>query len=324
MIYKFDEPRQHFVSIHDFLLENHERIPYNVVIHQKVALMTIDKRIKLLKDTYLELAKGKKNLLRIITEAEIPEMVFNSNAIENSTLSLEETERVLLELELSRYVTARELLEAKNLARIINYLENKKNEVPINTETILFFHKMLLSGIDDSIAGRFRNEDEFVRVGKHVAPNPDQVEKLINKAIDEYNFTTLAPLEAIAVFHLEFERIHPFCDGNGRTGRVILNMQLSQHNFPPVIIRNNEKYGAYYPFFDRYNIDRSSRKFTEILKRYVSESLNKRIAYLEGREINKVSEYSKTSERSIQSLLNSAKRQTLEAFRQHETWMIGT
>src|SRR3989344_5941851 len=83
------------------------------------------KRIQALKSIYDSLRSGKESLLAIIDEAEIPEAVYNSNAIENSTLTLKETEKILLEQELSRDVSLREVFEAKNLARVITYKRNK-------------------------------------------------------------------------------------------------------------------------------------------------------------------------------------------------------
>ena len=81
----------------------------------------VKKEITNLKAEYDRLAKGKESLLKIIDEAELPESVFNSNAIENSTLTLIETERILLEMEVSRHVSVREVFEAKNLAQVMEY-----------------------------------------------------------------------------------------------------------------------------------------------------------------------------------------------------------
>ena len=86
------------------------------------------KDIYLLREKYLKSATGKSDLLRIIAEAELPEHVYNSNAIENSTLTLEETEKILLQLDLDRFISEREIFEAKNLflvhARIVCRLGN--------------------------------------------------------------------------------------------------------------------------------------------------------------------------------------------------------
>ena len=78
--------------------------------------------IKALKKDFDQLKVGKESLLQMLGEAELPELVYNSNAIENSTLTLKETERILLELEVTRNVSVRELFEAKNLARVNEYL----------------------------------------------------------------------------------------------------------------------------------------------------------------------------------------------------------
>ena len=82
-------------------------------------------RIQAMKREYDTLRPGKESLLSMIDEVEIPESVYNSNAIENSTLTLEETERILLEQMLSRNVSVREVFEAKNLARVTEYKRSK-------------------------------------------------------------------------------------------------------------------------------------------------------------------------------------------------------
>ena len=86
------------------------------------------KRIQELKAEYDSLRKGKESLLVIVDEAEIPEAVYNSNAIENSTLTLKETEKILLDMEVSRDVSVREVFEAKNLARVVGYIRTKSQE----------------------------------------------------------------------------------------------------------------------------------------------------------------------------------------------------
>ena len=202
----------------------------------------IKDRLTALKSEYDTLRKGKESLLVMIDEAEVPESVYNSNAIENSTLTLKETEKILLDMEVSRDVSLREVYEAKNLARVIGYIRNKSKETETNKETILLLHQMLIGGIDDKIAGRFRKLGEYVRVGTHVAPAPEHVEKMIEAIITEYtgdlsNYF----LDKIAKFHLDFETVHPFNDGNGRIGRVLICFQLQRIGFPIIIIRDREK-----------------------------------------------------------------------------------
>lgn len=201
-----------------------------------------------LKREYNFLKEGKESLLDMIMEAEMPESVYNSNAIENSTLTISETEKILMEMEVDREVSVREVFEAKNLARVMEYIRKKMDIDSINKETILLLHQMLISNIRDEIAGRFRGEGEYVRVGTHIAPAPEHIEVMIDSALLEYGKISEYILDRIARFHLEFEYIHPFCDGNGRIGRVLINYQLMQVGFPPVIIRDKEKH-IYYDTF---------------------------------------------------------------------------
>ena len=229
----------------------------------------IKKRIQALKEEYDALRPGKESLLAMIDEVEIPENVYNSNAIENSTLTLEETEKILLEQTLSRNVSLREVFEAKNLARVIEYMRKKVKEGELGKDLIVLFHQMLIGGIDDAIAGRFRGKGEYVRVGAYIAPAPEHVERMLETALLEYS-SDLGTyfLDRIARFHLDFETIHPFCDGNGRIGRVIINFQLLQHGLPRIIIRNKEK-DVYYRAFSDYR-EKKTTKTMEGICRWLS------------------------------------------------------
>jgi Fic family protein len=208
---------------------------------------TTKDKIEGLQKQYTTLAKGNESLLKEIALAEIPEMVYNSNAIENSTLTLEDTEKILAGGSLERKVSVREVYEAKNLAKLTEtLLEKDKHKLTI--KLILGLHKTLLTHIHDSIAGRFRNGKEWVRVGNHLGANPKFVPSLMQELVDGYNQSTISYfLDAIAHFHAEFETIHPFVDGNGRMGRVLINLQLMNAGMPPIIIQNKSKNTAYYP-----------------------------------------------------------------------------
>ena len=280
-------------------------------------------KIQELKREFEELKPGKESLLAIIDEAELPEAVFNSNAIENSTLTLKETEQILLKHEVARNVSVRELYEAQNLADVTEYIR-KRTSVPLNEELTLRLHQMLLGNIDSSIAGRFRRKGEFVRVGSYIAPAPEHVESMFGAVLLDYTSETQRYfLERISLFHLEFENIHPFNDGNGRIGRVLINLQLLQNGLPPLIIRNKNKERHYYPAFDEYRRTKKTRPLDRLLWLALMESLHKRIAYLRGQRIVTVSERAKATKRSVQALLNAARRQSIPAFREKGVWKIG-
>jgi Fic family protein len=284
---------------------------------------SIKEKIKVFKNKYDQLRKGKEALLKIIDESELPESVFNSNAIENSTLSLKETERILLELEVSRNVSVREVFEAKNLARVMEYTKNKADEAEISIEMILLLHKMLMGNINDAIAGRFRTAGEYVRVGTHIAPAPEHVEHMIEEIMLEFSADHISYFaDKMAKFHLDFETIHPFCDGNGRMGRVIINYQLSRIGFPNIIIRDKEKQ-VYYKSFGEYRDSKSTKTMEKIITLALIESLHKRIAYLQGDKITPLADFAKSHKKSINALINAARRQTIPAFREKGVWKIG-
>ncbi len=289
--------------------------------------MATDNRVKTrlqeLKAQFDLLSIGKTSLLEMIDEAEIAESVYNSNAIENSTLTLKETEKILLDMELSRNVSLREIFEAKNLARVIKYISSKSKVELLSKDLILLLHKMLIENINEKISGRFRSRGEYVKVGTHIAPAPQQIEEMITNILVEYSSNQSSYfLDRIAKFHLDFETIHPFNDGNGRIGRVLINYQLFGLGFPTLIVRNKEKLN-YNISFNDYHISNTAKPMEKILALALMESLHKRIAYLKDLKIIPLSDYAKEVGRSSSAILNLAKRQTIPTFRENGTWKIG-
>lgn len=279
--------------------------------------------IESLRVRYHKSLHGKESLLRVINEAEIPEHVYNSNAIENSTLTLEETEKILLQIDIDRYVSEREIFEAKNLARVSLYIEQKAKEAEFSKDIMLFLHKMLISNISDEIAGRFRQVGEWVRVGTHIGADPANVERLLTEMLSAYNADRTSNIvERIARFHLTFENIHPFCDGNGRIGRVANNYILIREGYTPINIAFANR-AQYYDAFKEFESKGNTKIMEEIVGRALANSLHKRLAYLEGKEIITLNEYAKRHKLVHASMINKAKRQTIPAFREKGIWKIG-
>jgi Fic family protein len=275
-----------------------------------------------LKAEFDVLRVGKDSLLQLLYESELAESVYNSNAIENSTLTILETEKILLEMDLNRKVSVREAYEAKNLARVIEYLSKIDSARGLDNELMLFLHQMLLFNIEESIAGRFRRQGEYVKVGFYLAPDPLQIEALLGSACSYYLTKEEFIVDKVARFHLNFEHIHPFVDGNGRIGRVLINYQLMNYGYPPVIIRNKDKEN-YYECFRAYDSKKEIGKMGKLLAFALKESLHKRLAYLKGLRVVDLKEYSLSASRSFNALLNSAKIQTIPAFREKGVWRIG-
>lgn len=283
----------------------------------------IRERIQALKEEFEQLQAGKKSLLKMIDEVEISESVYNSNAIENSSLTLKETEKILLEQELARDVSLREVFEAKNLACVTEYVRSKVSSVELDKELTLLLHQMLIGGIDDKISGRFRRGSEYVRVGTHIASPPEKVEPLMRDLLIKYlSDIESYPIDKIAKFHLDFETIHPFCDGNGRIGRVLMNYQLNRLGFPGIIVRNKGK-EDYYRTFSVYRHNGDTKLMEKIVALALMEALHKRITYFKGEKIVALADYAKRNNRRSSALHNAARRQTIPAFREKGVWKIG-
>lgn len=279
-------------------------------------------RINSLSEEYRKLAIKHKEAIKELTISELPEMVYNSNAIENSTLTLEDTEDILIRNQIRTDHEIREIYEAKNLASAIEYLmDNPEKEISV--ELILKLHKTLLTNIRDEIAGRFRSGKEWVRVGTHIGANPEFVNGFMYELVEKYNSDTDEYfLDKIAYFHAEFENIHPFGDGNGRIGRLLTNEQLDMLGLPPIIIPNKSKFDEYYPALDEYTKTNKADKLTELFASLLIEALYRRIAKLTAKKIVPVADWAKNNGINLQSATNKAIRGTIPAFRVRGHWMI--
>ncbi len=286
-------------------------------------IQSVSKKINALRERYFKVSTGKEALIKLVSEAEIPEQVYNSNAIENSTLTLEETEKILLQIDLDRFISEREVFEAKNLARVVEYIETKAKEKELTLDVILSLHKMLISNIADGIAGRFRKDDEYVRVGSHIAPRPQEVVERLEKMLAEYNAASHEKIiKRIAKLHLAFEYTHPFVDGNGRIGRVLNNYLLIREGYVPINIKFIDRQ-KYYDAFRQFDVNGSADIMEEIVGKALTNSYHKCLAYLEGKKIMTLAEFAKLNKLSHSNLLNKANRQSIEAFLEKNVWKIG-
>lgn len=281
------------------------------------------KKIYTLRERYYKASTGKEAIIKLVGEAEVAEQVYNSNAIENSTLSLEETEKILLRIDLDRFISQREIFEAKNLARVVSYIEKRAKEQELTLDVILSLHKMLISNIRDDIAGRFRQGDERVRVGSHIAPHAREVAGRLETMLAEYNASSHKSIvKRIAKLHLAFEYTHPFIDGNGRIGRVLNNYLLIRDGFVPINIKFIDR-TRYYDAFKEFDEKGKIEIMEEIVAKALTNSYHKRLAYLEGKKIMTLIDYAKSQKISHSNLINKATRQTIEAFLEKGVWKIG-
>lgn len=170
---------------------------------------------------------------------------FNTNAIEGSKITLEET-REIIEDKISPNKPLRDIRETEQHAKVFLNMLNKKEK--INKELLLNWHMQIFGESKSDIAGRFR--DHLVRVGEHLAPDWQDVEDLMKDFFDYVHNKPkdISFVEFVAHVHYRFEKIHPFSDGNGRIGRLIINCLLWHEGYPMIII-SYKKRKSYYKAF---------------------------------------------------------------------------
>ena len=283
---------------------------------------SLRQKLDFLIERYRDLLPNYASGIRELSLVELPEMVYNSNAIENSTLTLEDTEDILIRHQIRTDHLIREIFEATNLAKAMKFLLDNP-ETEISVPLILQLHGILLQNIRDDAAGRFRTNKEWVRVGSHLGANPQFVHGFMSDLVEKYNASDDQYfLDKIIYFHAEFENIHPFIDGNGRIGRLLINEQLDILNLPPILIPNKSKNEEYYPALEEYSKFNKLDRLSDFFARLLIEALYRRITRLTAPKIISVSDWAKQNQMSVQSATNKAIRGTIPAFRLRGHWMI--
>lgn len=177
---------------------------------------------------------------------------YNSNAIEGNTLTIYETKVVLEGITIGGK-TMREHLEVINHRDAILYVEEivRKNE-PFSKWQIRNIHRLVLSKIDDENAGVYRKVDVRIGGAKHIPPSFYNLPGEMQRLMDWYESegSTLHPVERAALLSSKFVNIHPFVDGNGRTSRLLLNLELMKYGYPPIVIRKESRF-QYYEALDK-------------------------------------------------------------------------
>lgn len=217
--------------------ENIEEIKERLLSETKKSLYTKLEKIKnsFQKEWKKYPKSAKENELHEIAIA----FTYNTNAIEGSTITLEEA-RQILEDKIAPSKPLKDIREIESHAKV--FLEMLKTKEKVSKELLLKWHKDIFEETKPDIAGRFRNY--LVRVGAYISPNWQDVEKLIGQLV-KFVESKLNPVELAARVHYRFEKIHPFGDGNGRTGRLVMNYVLWKSGYPMLIIEYKNKKSYY-------------------------------------------------------------------------------
>ncbi|HIJ01331.1 TPA: Fic family protein [Candidatus Woesearchaeota archaeon] len=205
----------------------------------------------------------------------IIEFAFNTTNIEGNTIKLNETRNLLQNGISPKDKPLRDIYDLKNTEEVFNWLQESKQKV--THELIIEIHKRLVANIDKRIGYRTQ-EVRVIKSNFKATPFP-----YIKADMDillkwyEKNKDKLHPLVLTTIFHHKFETIHPFFDGNGRTGRILLNYILMKNNYPPMVIhtkiRNN--YLLALRKADKSNLKESNVKDYDLLIQFVSDEMVK-------------------------------------------------
>ncbi len=253
------------------------------------ATKPIDKRYKVdFKDIFalIDSKKAELGTKRPLTEGELErlneefiiEYTYNSNAIEGNTLTLRETDLVLRGLTIAQK-PLKYHLEAVGHKEAFDFVsELVKNREEINERAIKQIHFLVLNDKPQD-RGVYRRVPVMIMGASHTPVQPYLIEPKMNELLVSYNNSNEHIITRLARFHIEFEAIHPFIDGNGRTGRLLVNLELMKAGYPPIDIKFTDRI-KYYEAFDKYHTNGDLGAMEELFATYLLERLNKYIDIL--------------------------------------------
>jgi Fic family protein len=205
------------------------------------------------------------------------ELTYTSNALEGNTLSRRETAVVLEKGLTVGGKSLKEHLEATNHARAIDFVHAlvvAKNRRAVSERDILRLHELVLAGIDEVNAGRYRDVAVRIAGSTVVLPNPRKVPELIDRFCAWLRAgADLHPVAFAGEAHYRLVTIHPFVDGNGRTARLLMNLLLLMHGYPPAIIRPRDRV-AYLGALETAQLGGSKTAYDNLVAGAVGRSLD--------------------------------------------------
>ncbi len=247
-----------------------------------------DGRIKA-KASLLELIAQKKKELdsrRPLTEGEVQrlyedfmiEYTYNSNAIEGNTLTLRETDMVLRGLTIDKK-PLKDHMEAVGHKEAFWYIcDLVKEKAELTEYVIKQIHTLVLADKPQD-RGVYRRVPVRIMGAQHTPPQPYLIEPKMTEFLFNFKNSEENIVDKLARFHLEFEGIHPFIDGNGRTGRLLVNMELMKAGYPPIDIKFTDRM-RYYDAFDAYHVRGDLSEMAKLFAEYLNARLDEYLKVL--------------------------------------------
>lgn len=239
------------------------------------------KNLEIIRVEYREIMKRlTKKQIRDILDRFTVNFTYESNAIEGNSLTLKDVTLILNENLVPKGKDLREVYETKNTREAHELLFNYK--IKIKVKSIISLHSILVK--DTGVNSGFKKIPNFLLMRNLKTTPPELVEKQINELIEWYekNKKKIHPLKLASEFHAKFEKIHPFEDGNGRVGRVLLNAILIENSYPPLIIRKTSRisYFSALEAFDNGHKDKLERFLLEKIKKTFNNFFKVYVKYL--------------------------------------------
>ena len=207
-----------------------------------------------------------------LNEEFIVEYTYNSNAIEGNTLTLRETDLVLRGLTIDSK-PLKDHMEAVGHKEAFDFVsELVKDNVPISEGIIKQIHYLVLADKRED-RGVYRRVPVRIMGAQHEPVQPYLIEPKMEQLLYDFAASTEHIVTKLARFHIEFEGIHPFIDGNGRTGRLLVNLELMKSGFPPIDIKFTDRI-AYYNAFDEYYVKHNLSLMENLFAGYINARLD--------------------------------------------------
>ena len=215
------------------------------------------------------LTKGE---LERLNEEFTVEYTYNSNAIEGNTLTLRETDLVLQGLTIDQK-PLKDHMEAVGHKEAFDYVRELVKENAMLTESIIKqIHYLVLADKKDD-RGVYRRVPVRIMGAHHEPVQPYLIEPKMEQLLQDYTVSEDHIVTKLARFHIEFEGIHPFIDGNGRTGRLLVNLELMKAGYPPIDIKFTDRV-AYYNAFDAYHVKHDLSAMEGLFAGYINSRLD--------------------------------------------------
>lgn len=236
--------------------------------------------------TLIEKKKAELDTHRPLTEAEterlyedfMVEYTYNSNAIEGNTLTLRETDMVLRGITIDKK-PLKDHLEAVGHKDAFYFVVDLVREKAELTEYVIKQIHALVLNDKPMDRGVYRRIPVRILGAHHEPVQPYLIEPKMNDLLIDYKNDDRNIAEKLALFHINFEGIHPFIDGNGRAGRLIVNLELMKAGYPPIDIKFTDR-KRYYDAFEAYHVKNDLSKMTNLFAEYINKRLDEYLKIL--------------------------------------------